>query len=247
MDTGMRSTATQTASGSVVLVSTSQYIDHEKGVDAERPGSLGLSIAPTDETAAPPITVTPATPADADHRFFLGRESQDKIKRTVSVSGDPSAGKKVQQMLRDRVHKGQEKISTISKKIGHGVVRNGGLHLRRSNSAPGMYESSPCIPCGANVDAQISTPCSRSISTRHPQFIHAAASVRLCAVTIPYRPWNLPQHRRRLLCPPFKRPKSKPTSRGRTSCLATCGRHLQPRSADRARSNRQKGLFKKRK
>lgn len=123
----------------MVLVSTSQYIDLEKGTDNDPPGSLRLSIAPADESAPPPITVTPATPADAEHRFPLSRESQDKVKRTASVGGDPSAGKKMQQMLRDRVHKGQEKISTISKKIGHGVVRNGGLHLRRSNSAPGMH------------------------------------------------------------------------------------------------------------
>ncbi|KAL4066373.1 hypothetical protein V8B97DRAFT_1041251 [Scleroderma yunnanense] len=136
MDTGSRSAATQTEF--IVVVTTSQFIDG-KGTDTDLPGSLGLSIATTDESAPPPITVTPATPADADHRFSLSRESQDKVKRTASMGGDPSAGKKMQQMLKERVHKGQEKISTISKKIGHGVVKNGALNLRRANSAPDFH------------------------------------------------------------------------------------------------------------
>jgi len=40
-------------------------------------------------------------------------------------------------MLKNHVHKGQEKISTISRKIGHGVVRNGSL--KRTNSAPDFH------------------------------------------------------------------------------------------------------------
>ncbi|KIN96742.1 hypothetical protein M404DRAFT_1006540 [Pisolithus tinctorius Marx 270] len=55
------------------------------------------------------------------------------------MGADPSTvtGKKVQQTLKDRVHKGQEKISTRSRKIGRGVVRSNSLHLKRSSSAPG--------------------------------------------------------------------------------------------------------------
>jgi len=229
-----------------VLVSTSQYIDHEKGTDTDLPASLGLSIAPADEGAPPPITVTPATPADAERRFPLSRESQDKVKRTSSVGGDPSAGKKMQQMLKDRVHKGQEKISTISKKIGHGVVRNGGLHLRRSNSAPGMHEyASYTEP--TDMYAKIFTRCFRTTSTRHPQSIRAAAYVRLCGDIMPNHPWILLRHHHRPLCHPYKRPKPRVTSRGRTNCSATCGRHLQLHSADRVRSNKPKVLSKKRK
>ncbi|KAH7914927.1 hypothetical protein BJ138DRAFT_1133034 [Hygrophoropsis aurantiaca] len=100
------------------------------------PDSLGLSmITPSQRTEepVPPITVTPATPADPSRRFPLSEDASEK--RSSSVD----RGKKVQQMLKNRVHKGQEKISTISKKIGHGVVRNGSLGLRRSSSAPDFH------------------------------------------------------------------------------------------------------------
>ena len=50
---------------------------------------------------------------------------------------DKSAGKKVQKMLKNRVHKEQRRISTIGRKIGHGVGRQrGGLSLRRTTSTP---------------------------------------------------------------------------------------------------------------
>ncbi|KAH9173803.1 hypothetical protein EDB89DRAFT_2153622 [Lactarius sanguifluus] len=48
---------------------------------------------------------------------------------------DKSAGKKVQKMLKNRVHKEQRRISTIGRKIGHGVGRQG-LSLRRTTSTP---------------------------------------------------------------------------------------------------------------
>ena len=51
---------------------------------------------------------------------------------------DKSAGKKVQTMLKNRVHKEQRRITTIGRKIGHGVGRHsGGLNLRRTTSTPG--------------------------------------------------------------------------------------------------------------
>ncbi|KAF8265291.1 hypothetical protein EI94DRAFT_1702610 [Lactarius quietus] len=50
---------------------------------------------------------------------------------------DKSAGKKVQKMLKNRVHKEQRRITTIGRKIGHGVGRHsGGLNLRRTTSTP---------------------------------------------------------------------------------------------------------------
>ena len=55
---------------------------------------------------------------------------------------DKSAGKKVQKMLKNRVHKEQQRISTIGRKIGHGVGRQrGGLTLRRTTSAPSKEPS----------------------------------------------------------------------------------------------------------
>ena len=54
---------------------------------------------------------------------------------------DKSAGKKVQKMLKNRVHKEQRRISTIGRKIGHGVGRQrGGLTLRRTSSTPSKHE-----------------------------------------------------------------------------------------------------------
>lgn len=63
-----------------------------------------------------------------------------KIKRSMSSergTGDTSKSKKVQQMLKNRVHKSRAGITAVSRKIGHGVAKNGGL--RRSTSTPGMY------------------------------------------------------------------------------------------------------------
>ena len=69
-------------------------------------------------------------------------ESKHK-RRSSSVERERTAGtdafnpKKVQQILKDHVHKGRAGITTVSRKIGHRVSRNGGL--RRSNSTPGTY------------------------------------------------------------------------------------------------------------
>lgn len=127
MDTGSRSAVTQPSS--VVLVSEAQEVVLEVRTDI--PGSMepALDQSPR-RVQPPPITVTPATPAEPEHKSPLS----PLLKRS-STDRDSSTGKKVQQMLKNRVHKGQAKISTISRKIGHGVVRNG--NLKRANSAPG--------------------------------------------------------------------------------------------------------------
>lgn len=89
----------------------------------------GLNSALESNAEPPPITVTPATPAEPD---FLTSD-----KRSMSIDRESSTGKKVQQMLKSRVHKSQRRISTISKKIGHGMGKNGNASLRRATSAPG--------------------------------------------------------------------------------------------------------------
>ncbi|KAG9312488.1 hypothetical protein JVU11DRAFT_6875 [Chiua virens] len=128
VDTGSRSVVTQT--GSVVIVSESREIEVTTEVLDSMEPPPDQSI---DQLQPPPITITPATPADAERRFPIPPLS----KRSFSSDRDTSAGKKVQQMLKNRVHKGQEKISTISRKIGHGVVRNGSS--RRRNSTPDFH------------------------------------------------------------------------------------------------------------
>jgi len=119
-----------------VMHQPSQEPLDEKGSGADQQGSLGLSVGREDPQSSdlPPITVTPASPAEPDRHFPLNMDEKESLKdRRFSSDG---AGKKVQQMLKARVHKGQEKINTISRKIG---VRNGGLHLKRTNSAPDFH------------------------------------------------------------------------------------------------------------
>ncbi|KAL0569229.1 hypothetical protein V5O48_012743 [Marasmius crinis-equi] len=86
-----------------------------------------------------PITISPATPDGTTDKPVLGEPEPEKEKEKEKDGkrvqhSDSSKPKKVQQMLKNHVHKGSARISTISKKIGHGVVRNG--TLRRSNSTP---------------------------------------------------------------------------------------------------------------
>lgn len=92
-----------------------------------------------------PITVTPATPGvtlEEGSTAQLGGAGEANGEKRSSASldekdRDVSRGKKVAAVLKNRVHKGQARITTISKKIGHGVGRHGSLNLKRTTSAPG--------------------------------------------------------------------------------------------------------------
>jgi hypothetical protein len=104
----------------------------------------GFGPSSTNELIIPiAINILPATPdvpqrrASADNPMDLTLLSgqDEKPSSSTDRDRDMSKGKRVQQMLKNRVHKGQSTISTFSKKIGHGVVRNGSL--RRSISTPG--------------------------------------------------------------------------------------------------------------
>ncbi|KAG7085583.1 hypothetical protein E1B28_003136 [Marasmius oreades] len=129
-----------------------EKLSHEPGEKTEQ---SPLSQTASDSLQPPiPITVSPATPDATEKTSFDQSEKADKetVKRTLQPERerDSSKPKKMQQMLKNHVHKGSARISTISKKIGHGVVRNG--PLKRSNSTPGKYAhtfsgrkcSSPC-------------------------------------------------------------------------------------------------------
>ncbi|GJE95955.1 tetratricopeptide repeat protein [Phanerochaete sordida] len=109
------------------------------------PRGPSLVLPPDDSSGelAPPvgITITPATPAaaseDAVQSILDGAE-----KRSGSLDEkdrDVSRGKKVREVLKSGVHKGQARITTISKKIGHGVGRHGSLSLKRTTSAPDFH------------------------------------------------------------------------------------------------------------
>lgn len=135
LDTGTGARTTRTSS---VLHQPSQDPLNEKGCSANQHGSLGLSLGQQDlpSSKLPPITVTPATPAEPHRHFPLSIDEKESLKGRRSSSAD-GTGRKVQQMLKARVHRGQEKISTISRKLGHGVVRHG--NLKRTSSAPDFH------------------------------------------------------------------------------------------------------------
>lgn len=87
-----------------------------------------------------PINLIPPTPREgAGARNGLpipDKDAQDQDSLQEKEGHDTSKGKKVHRILKERVHKGQAHIHTISRKIGRG----GGRHvsrLKRSSSAPG--------------------------------------------------------------------------------------------------------------
>ncbi|KAJ6524440.1 hypothetical protein DFH09DRAFT_1372181 [Mycena vulgaris] len=139
------------------LVLSMSRSSHDKGSSDPSPQPPPpVSTAPLDdEPLVPPtfmtITISPATPDEtsrnfsADHKIVTEKIPEEPTNgaangsrnRSLSIDRDTSKSKKMQQMLKNRVNKGQARISTISKKIGSGVVRNG--TLRRSNSTPDFH------------------------------------------------------------------------------------------------------------
>ena len=73
-----------------------------------------------------PINLVPPSPSPSAKSSFIMNEK--------SEGQENNKGKKVQQILKDRVHKGQAHIHTISRKIGG----KHGLRIKRSASMPGM-------------------------------------------------------------------------------------------------------------
>jgi hypothetical protein len=94
---------------------------------------------------SPPDTPTAATHNERGATSQNGRPKTSFEDTEKEKEKDKSAGKKVQKMLRNRVHKEQRRISTIGRKIGHGVGRQrGGLTLRRTTSTPSK-EGALCL------------------------------------------------------------------------------------------------------
>jgi hypothetical protein len=89
-----------------------------------------------EETNGVPITITPASPSVQTHFSSSQTVVQDLPKeesRSLTVGRESSAGKRMSRLLKSRVHRGQERISSISKIISN----KNNDHLRRTNSAPG--------------------------------------------------------------------------------------------------------------
>ena len=115
---------------------------------------------------------------------------------------DKSAGKKVQKMLKNRVHKEQRRISTIGRKIGHGVGKpRGGLTLQRTSSTPSEYFSSLLLIWGT-VLTSLQPTCTRHwestrCRTKRLLFIlvGTALTLRPTSSSVPNR--HIHYHRRR--------------------------------------------------
>ncbi|KAF7416321.1 hypothetical protein PC9H_002586 [Pleurotus ostreatus] len=142
---------------------SSQARPNNEGNGENNGGNISLTSVPPPI----PINILPATPDAhydrfiSDNRTSSDTEMPDTVeagdeegshphhhhhhlpslhvsKRSQSSERDSSkASKRVQKFVKSGVHKGQATITTISKKIGNGVVRNG--PLRRSTSTPDFH------------------------------------------------------------------------------------------------------------
>ncbi|KAJ3899328.1 hypothetical protein F5879DRAFT_1061659 [Lentinula edodes] len=131
---------------------------HDAAVEQSQDQSLhrpSLSNTSSTELQPPiPIMISPATPdgtgspANGQNPLDVKKEKRKEVEsdnvsdKHLRISAhthdrDASKSKKMQQKLKSQVHKGSARISTISKKIGQGVVKNGSL--RRSNSTPDFH------------------------------------------------------------------------------------------------------------
>ncbi|KAL0948336.1 hypothetical protein HGRIS_010922 [Hohenbuehelia grisea] len=141
----------------------------ENGVDLEGDqGQLSPVASGTHEhPPSIPINVQPATPEaqfetfaaadeyNSENASILNTDENEKgdgahrrqmpklhvAKRSHSIDRDLSkrSAKRMQAFVKNGVHKGQVTITTISKKIGNGVVKNGSM--RRSTSTPDFHSA----------------------------------------------------------------------------------------------------------
>ena len=112
--------------------------DIEKEAEKERERELGTSRGYEKEDSK---EKEKKTSSESKHKR---RSSSLERERTAGTDASrPKKVQQVQQILKDRVHKGRAGITTVSRKIGHRVSRTGGL--RRSNSTPGTFSPSAVL------------------------------------------------------------------------------------------------------
>ena len=90
-------------------------------------------------SAEPPITITPASPVKPSFERQSQQEGNVDGRNKLSLGrprGHSSASRRVSKILKTQVHRGQERISSISKIVAFGP-RQGFSHLRKTTSAPG--------------------------------------------------------------------------------------------------------------
>ena len=97
-----------------------------------------VTSLPTDANSIYGPTQIPITPAldVQDENGTPTQNGKSRLSIEDTEKENKSAGKKVQKMLKNRVHKEQRRISTIGRKIGHVGRHTGGLNLRRTTSTP---------------------------------------------------------------------------------------------------------------
>ncbi|KAJ3970420.1 hypothetical protein EV361DRAFT_283689 [Lentinula raphanica] len=115
-------------------------LSNSNSTELQPPIPIMISPATPDGTSSPAANGT--NPLDAEKEKKKEFEADDGTDKRLRLSAqthdrDASKSKKMQQKLKSQVHKGSARISTISKKIGHGVVKNG--NLRRSISTPDFH------------------------------------------------------------------------------------------------------------
>jgi hypothetical protein len=91
--------------------------------------------------AEPPITITPASPVGPSFGEHNQRGGNVDGRNKLSLGrprGQSSASRKVSKILKTQVHRGQERISSISKIVAFGPKQGLG-HLRKAVSAPGRH------------------------------------------------------------------------------------------------------------
>ena len=149
-----------------------------------------VSTSSDDTTSTdPPITITPASPVNPafERQNHQGGNADGRNKLSLGrPRGQSSAGRRVSKILKTQVHRGQERISSISRIVAFGP-RQGLGHLRKVTSAPGRY-SLITHRFFINRFLQIFIPFSAQAPSRHHPFTHED---ELRTGTLP--PMNPPQ------------------------------------------------------
>lgn len=123
--------------------------------------------------AEPPITITPASPEKSSFEKHnqQGENAEGGNKLTLGrPRGQGSTGRRVSRILKTQVHRGQERISSISKMVALGP-RQGLSHLRKTTSAPGRHSRANRRP-SANHPRQICIRYLALAPSKLHQFIH---------------------------------------------------------------------------
>jgi len=145
-------------------------------------------------SAEPPIKITPASPVSQSFRgqdrwgANVAGRSELSLRRP---RGQNSAGRRVSKILKTQVHRGQERISSISKIVTLGP-KHGLSHLRKATSAPGRHSQISRRP-PTNRPRQISIPrLARALTKHHLSIREGESRTAILPLTNRSRSLHLP-------------------------------------------------------